>query len=85
MKLRATNPPTVAAACAAISVASAYRIESDPRLPSQKKPPRGRCRPGPLESIFEAEVVPMLVVAAQLRPVAIFEERRSRVSSASTY
>ena len=35
MKLRATNPPTVAAACAAISVASAYRIESDPRLPSQ--------------------------------------------------
>lgn len=78
MKLRATNPPTVAAACAAISVASGYRIESDPRLPSQKKPPRGRRRLDPLESIFEAEVVPMLVAAPQLRPVAIFEELRRR-------
>lgn len=78
MKLRATNPPTVAAACAAISVASAYRIESDPRLPSQKKPPRGRRRPDPLASIFEAEVVPMLMAAPQLRPVAIFEELQRR-------
>lgn len=78
MKLRATNPPTVAAACAAISVASAYRIESDPRLPSQKKPPRGRRRPDPLESVFEAEVVPMLMAAPQVRPVAIFEELQRR-------
>jgi len=78
MKLRATNPPTVAAACAAISVASGYRIESDPRLPSQKKPSRGRRRPDPLESIFEAEVVPMLVAAPQVRPVAIFEELQRR-------
>jgi transposase InsO family protein len=78
MKLRATNPPTVAAAGAAISVASAYRIESDPRLPSQKKPPRGRRRPDPLELIFEAEVVPMLMAAPQLRPVAIFEELQRR-------
>jgi len=78
MKLRATNPPTMAAACAAISVASAYRIEGDPRLPSQKKPPRGRRRPDPLESIFEAEVVPMLLAAAQVRPVAIFEELQRR-------
>jgi len=78
MKLRATNPPMVAAACAAISVASAYRIEGDPRLPSQKKAPRGRRRPDPLESIFEAEVVPMLVAAPQVRPVAIFEELQRR-------
>ena len=63
MKFRATDPPTVAAARAAISVASAYRIESDPRLPSQKKPPRARRRPDPLERIFEADVVPMLVAA----------------------
>jgi transposase InsO family protein len=68
----------VAAACAAISVASAYRIEGDPRLPSQKKPARGRRRPDPLESVFEAEVVPMLVAAPQLRPVAIFEELQRR-------
>ena len=51
MKFRATDPPTVAAARAAISVASAYRIESDPRLPSQKKPPRARRRPDPLEPL----------------------------------
>jgi len=78
MKLRATNPPTVAAACAAISVASAYRIEGDPRLPSQKKPARGRRRPDPLELVFEAEVVPMLGAAPQLRSVAIFEELQRR-------
>jgi transposase InsO family protein len=78
MKLRTTNPPTVAAACAAISVASAYRIECDPRLPSQRKAPRGRRRPDPLESIFEAEVVPLLMAAPLVRPVAIFEELQRR-------
>jgi transposase InsO family protein len=78
MKFRATDPPTVAAARAAISVASAYRIESDPRLPSQKKPPRARRRPDPLERIFEADVVPMLVAAPTVRPVAIFEELQRR-------
>ena len=78
MKFRATDSPTVAAARAAISVASAYRIESDPRLPSQKKPPRARRRPDPLERIFEADVVPMLVAAPTVRPVAIFEELQRR-------
>ena len=73
MKLRATNSPTAAAARAAISVASAYRIEGDPRLPSQKKPPRGRRRPDPLADIFDAEVLPMLMAAPGVRPVAIFE------------
>lgn len=78
MKLRVTNSPMAAAAGAAISVASAYRIENDPRLPSQKTPPRGRRRPDPLESIFDAEVVPMLVAAPGVRPVAIFEELQRR-------
>jgi len=78
MKIRATNPAAVAAAGAAISVASAYRIESDPRLPSQKKPPRGRRRPDPLAQIFDADVVPMLVAAPDVRPVAIFEELQRR-------
>ena len=78
MKLRVTNSPTVAAACAAISVATAYRIESDPRLPSQRKAPRGRRRPDPLESVFEAEVVPMLMAAPLVRPVTIFEELQRR-------
>src|ERR1700730_16322008 len=78
MKFRATNSPTIAAARAAISVATGYRIESDPRLPSQKKPLRGRRRPDPLESIFESAVVPMLVAAPEVRPVAIFEEVQRR-------
>ena len=78
MKLRAKGRATAAAAGASISVASAYRIESDPRLPSQKKPPRGRRRPDPLESIFEADVVPLLLAAPRMRPVAIFEELQRR-------
>ncbi len=63
---------------AAISVATAYRIENDPRLPSQKKPPRGRRRADPLAQIFDADVVPMLVAAPDVRPVAIFEELQRR-------
>ena len=47
MKLRQTDSTAVAAAKASISLATAYRIENDPRLPSQKKPLRGRRRPDP--------------------------------------
>src|SRR4029077_17769829 len=74
---RQTNPTAVAAAKASISIATAYRLEKDPKLPSQKAP-RGRRRPDPLADIFEAEVVPMLKTAAGLRPIAIFEERSRR-------
>ena len=73
MKFRQTNP-TAAAAAASISIATAYRIEKDPRLPSQRKAPRERRRPDPLGDIFEAEVVPMLQASPGLRSVAIFEE-----------
>lgn len=74
MKLRQTNPTAVAAAKASISLATAYRIENDPRLPSQKKPLRGRRRPDPLADVFDSEVVPLLKAAPGIRPVAIFEE-----------
>ncbi len=74
MRLRLTEPVAVAAARAAISIASAYRIEGDRRLPSHKQPPRGRRRPDPLIEIFEAEVAPMLTAAPGIRPVAVFEE-----------
>ena len=40
MKSRQTQPPAVAAAKAGFSTATAYRIEADPRLPSQRKKPR---------------------------------------------
>jgi hypothetical protein len=74
MKFRQTNPTAAAAAKASISIATAYRIEKDPRLPSQRKAPRDRRRPDPLGDIFKAEVVPMLQASPGLRSVAIFEE-----------
>jgi hypothetical protein len=40
--------------------------------------PRGRRRPDPLVSFFDAEVVPMLTAAPELREVAIFEEMQRR-------
>src|SRR5699024_9581018 len=51
---------------------------ADPRLPSQKKPSRGRRRPDPLAGIFDAESVPMLRAAPGIRPVALFEEMMRR-------
>ena len=78
MKLRQTNATTVAAAKASISIATAYRIEKDPRLPSQKSAPRGRRRPDPLADIFDTEVVPLLKAAPGIRSVAIFEEMMRR-------
>jgi len=74
MKYRQTNTTAVAAAKASIGIATAYRIEKDPRLPSQKTTPRERRRPDPLADIFEAEVVPMLQAAPGIRAIAIYEE-----------
>ncbi|MEY9299645.1 hypothetical protein ABIF24_004276 [Bradyrhizobium elkanii] len=53
MKYRQTDSPPVAAAKASFSTSTAYRIEQDRRLPSQKKAPRGRRRPDPLARVFE--------------------------------
>lgn len=78
MKLRHSKSLPVAAAQAGISVATAYRIEHDPRLPSDKKAPRARRRPDPLVDVFEAEVVPLLQGAPGIRSVAIFDELRRR-------
>ena len=78
MQFRKNHPTPVAAAKASISVASAYRIEKDPRLPSQKKPTRGRRRPDPLAGIFDEEVVPLLKSAPRIRPVAVFHEIQRR-------
>ncbi|MCW2356410.1 hypothetical protein M2239_004584 [Bradyrhizobium elkanii] len=74
MKYRQTDSPPVAAAKASFSTSTAYRIEQDRRLPSQKKAPRGRRRPDPLARVFETEIVPMLKAAPGVRPVTIFEE-----------
>src|SRR6204780_3738694 len=77
MKFRQTESPTVAAAKASISAATAYRFEHDHRLPSDQQI-RGRRRPDPLADFFETEIVPMLKAAPELRAVAIFEEMQRR-------
>jgi hypothetical protein len=56
MKLRLSKVLPVAAAQAGISVATAYRIEHDPRLWSDKDSPRERRRPDLLGDIFEGRV-----------------------------
>ena len=78
MSFRQTHAPAVAAAKASMSTASAYRIEDDPRLPSQKKVPRGRRRPDPLASVWDAEILPILKAAPGIRAIAVVEEIRRR-------
>lgn len=78
MNFRRTATPNAAAAKASISPASAYRIEHDPRLPSQKKVPRERRRPDPLAGIFDEQIVPLLQATPGLRPVALYEELMRR-------
>jgi hypothetical protein len=72
MKFRRTDGPLVAAAKASISATTAYRLEQDRQLPSHKEKTRTR-RPDPLAAFFDAEVVPMLKAAPELRVIAIFE------------
>jgi len=78
MKFCQTSTTAVAAAKASISIATAYRLEKDTRLPSQKKTARERRRPDPLGDIFDAEIVPMLQAAPGIRAIAIFEEMLRR-------
>jgi hypothetical protein len=78
MSFRQTETPAVAAAKAGFATSSFYRFEHDPRMPSQKKVPRGRRRPDPLGEVWDSEVVPLLKSTPGLRPVAIFDEIRRR-------
>lgn len=78
MRSRHTDAPVAAAAKSGFSTATAYRIEADPRLPSQKKEPRGRRRPDPLAAVWDSEIVPMLEAAPELRAIAVFDEIRRR-------
>jgi hypothetical protein len=75
MSFRQTETASVAAAKAGFSAATAYRIEQDLRLPSQKRSPRGR---QPLAAVWDSEAVPLLKSVPGLRPVAIFDEIRRR-------
>jgi hypothetical protein len=74
MTFRKTDAPAIAGVKSGFSPASAYRIDADPRLPSQKKGPRDRRRTDPLIAVWDTEIVPMMRAAPGLRPVAIFAE-----------
>ena len=78
MSYRQAHDVAVAAAKAGFSTATGYRIEDDPRLPSQKKSPRGRRRPDPLADVWDSEIVPILKAAPGLRAIAVLEEIRRR-------
>src|SRR6516165_4101941 len=74
MSWRHTDTPAVAAAKAGFGTTTAYRIEADPRLPSQKKKSRGRRRPDPLAAVWDSEIVPMLKETPELRAIAVYDE-----------
>ncbi|MGE0769922.1 MAG: IS21 family transposase [Hyphomicrobiaceae bacterium] len=78
MSYRQTLSPEAAAAKAGFSTASAYRIEADPRLPSQKAAPRDRRRPDPLAPYWEGEIVPILEAAPGIRAIGVLAELRRR-------
>ena len=78
MSIRKNHGTAVAAAKAGISRATGFRVDADPRLPSQKQKPRERRRPDPLVDIWEADVVPILKAATGIRTVGVMAELRRR-------
>jgi hypothetical protein len=78
MSSRQTPSVEAAAAKAGFPTATGYRIEADPRLPSQEQEPRGRRRPDPLALHWEVEIVPILEAAPGIRAVAVLDELRRR-------
>ena len=78
MSYRQTLSPEAAAAKVGFSTATGYRIEVDPRLPSQKKAPRGRRRPDPLAPHWDVDIVPILKAAPGIRVIAVLDELRRR-------
>src|SRR3981081_3943941 len=78
MSYRQSHKTAIAAAKSGFSKATAYRIEDDPRLPSQKKAPRSRRRPDPLAEVWDGEIVPIVKSPPGIRAIAVLEEIRRR-------
>ena len=78
MERRRTHTREAAAARAGFSATTGSRIDGDPRLPSQTRPPRGRRRPDPLAAIWDSEIVPLLESTPSLRPISILGEMLRR-------
>ena len=60
MQDRHRHSQRIAAARAGFSERTARRIETDPRLPSQRQPERGRTVPDPLEAVWGTVLLPIL-------------------------
>jgi len=79
MRLRTDHPQMTAAAKAGLSIATARRIELDPRPPSAKQQRRVyRTRPDPLDGLWDEEILPLLTAAPGLRPITLFDELARR-------
>lgn len=60
MQDRHRHSQRVAAARAGFSERTARRLDADPRLPSQRRPERGRTVPDPLAAVWETVLLPIL-------------------------
>ena len=60
MQDRLRHSQRIAAARAGISERTGRRIDADPRLPSQRRPERGRTVPDPLAAVWEPVLLPIL-------------------------
>jgi hypothetical protein len=75
MDIRRTTSQAIAAARAGLSVATARRLEGDPRPPSERREPRHwRTREDPLALVWDSFIVPLLQAAPGLRPVTVLHE-----------
>lgn len=75
MDRRRTTSQAIAAAQAGISVATARRIEQDPRPPSERREARQwRTREDPLALVWEDFIMPLLQAAPGLKPVTVLHE-----------
>src|SRR5215469_7876480 len=78
MNLHRTHTREAAAAKAGFSTSTGARLDTDPRLPSQKRSLRGRRRPDPLVEYWDGEIVPMLRASPRLRPITVLLEMQRR-------
>ncbi len=80
MDLRRHHLQRVAAAKTGVSERTGRRIESDPRLPSQKAAERPLRRQvvDPLGGLWESDILPLLTIRPGVRPVTVLEEMQRR-------
>jgi hypothetical protein len=80
MSLRQKHPQKAAAAMAGFSTSTGYRVEKDPRSPSERRRERrhGGGKPDPLAELWDKEIVPLLESTPGLRPISVLGELERR-------